>query len=110
MWALFELDAWVGTYNYLFEGEDVESIVEQLLDKNNLYCISNMGRSMGTESDQAELDKISEFLDKYGSGDLTWDDLKNFEFHISTGSHRCIGMASEPDEVERLKEQAHRGK
>lgn len=108
MWALFEMKAWIGTENYLFEGNDVATIVRKLLKENDLYCIASMGRSMGTKSDQPQLSKIERFLKKYDNGNLSWEDLTKFEFKISTGSFRCIGIASEPEEVEKLKQQATR--
>lgn len=106
MWVLFEMTAWIGTEHYLLEGEDCNSIVQQLLRENDLYCIARMGRSMGTKADQRQLNKIDRFLDKYDSGKLTWDDLLKFKFDISTGSLRCLGIKSELEEIEKLKQQA----
>ena len=106
MWVLFAMTGWVGTEHYLLEGEDSDSIVQQLLRENDLYCIARMGRSMGPKADQPQLSKIDKFLKKYDRGELTWNDLSKFNFKLSTGSLRCMGIASEPEEIEKLKQQA----
>ena len=106
MWVLFEMKAWVGTEYYLLEGEDIDVIVHQILRENDLYCIARMGRSMGTKDDQPQLNRIDKFLEKFDQGELTWDDISKFNFKLSTGSFRCLGIASDPKNLEKLKKKA----
>lgn len=106
MFVLFEISSWMGKENYLYEGDDVDTVVEKVLRDNDIRCIARMGRSMGPKSDQPQLDMVDKFLKKYDCGELTWDDLSKFELKISTGGQRCVGIASKPVEVEKLKQLA----
>jgi hypothetical protein len=105
--ALIEMSGWAGTYKKLFEGETVYDIVEQILHENDLECISEMGRSMGTKEDLKEIDKIDEFLRAFYDGELDEEKLKNFSFELSVGSHRCLGLATDEKGIAQLKTQLH---
>src|SRR6056297_2006449 len=100
MYALFETTGWIGK-DYALRAGTCEHIVGKLDYYQCLSCLARQGRSMGTDEDQKELDKINEFLCSYH---YTREEMEEFSFDISTGSFRCLMCAETKEEAQKMKD------
>ena len=73
-----------------FEGEYPEDIMEQLERVQDLDCLVMMGPGFGDD-----VTDLQEFLNKYRSEGLSWDDIKNMNFELSVGSIKCVDLQEE---------------
>lgn len=85
--------------NYMLRIGDVESIRDQLAHINDWMCLVNMGKTMGSKSDQPKLKKLQNFLCTCVDREM----LENFNIKISTGEVGCIMCAETVDELEKMK-------
>ena len=100
MYALFETTGWMGK-DYVLRAGTCKHIVGKLDYYQCLSCLARQGRSMGTDEDQKELDKIDEFLCSYY---YTREEIEDFSFDISTGSFRCLMCAETKEEAQKMKD------
>jgi len=100
--ALFEMDSWLGHQKYIFKGEDASEIFSEFERIQNLSCLVRMGRANEDEEGQQQLDVLENMLEKYCSGELTMQDLKEFDVEISLGDMKCSGIAETDEELETL--------
>ena len=101
--GLFEMDSWLGHQKYIFKGEDASDILSKFERIRDLSCLVRMGRANEGKKGQKQLDKLEKILEKYYSGDLTMDDLKDFDIKISLGAMKCSDIAIGEDEIEVMK-------
>lgn len=88
--------------NHILRVGEPSEIAKLLLYEDSLLCLLGQGRSMGTKTDQKELDKIEALYESYQEDSVTSRMLQTFGFNISTGEHKCIGFAKTKEEVEAL--------
>ena len=67
-----------------YEGDSPEEIIFQLYRDQNLDCLVRMGPMFGEDVSELEA-----FIDKFHSGDLTFEDLKNMNITLSIGTIKC---------------------
>ena len=70
-----------------FEGEYPEDVIDQLERVQDLDCLVRMGPNFGDDTTE-----LQDFLNRYHSGELTWDDIRNMSFELSIGSIKCIDI------------------
>ena len=69
-----------------YEGGSAGEIVRQMYRFQDFDCLVRMGPQFGDDVSELEA-----FLDKFHSGKLTFEDLKNMNIELSVGTIRCIG-------------------
>ena len=72
------------------EGEYPEEVMKQLDRIQDLDCLASMGPNFGDDTRD-----LQNFLDKYHSGSMCWDDIRNMNFELSVGSIKCIDLQEE---------------
>ncbi len=70
-----------------YEGDSPEEIIFQLYGDQDLDCLVRMGPMFG--EDVSELER---FVDKFHSGDLSFDDIKNLDISLSIGTIKCTSI------------------
>jgi len=100
--ALFEMDSWLGHQKYIFKGETASDILAKFEQIQDLSCLVWMGREREGKKGQKQLDKLEAMLEKYESGELTMQDLQDFDVTISIGAMKCSGIAETDEAVEKL--------
>ncbi len=100
--AIFMTDTEHGSRDYFYTGEDANDLITQFNEDQNLTCLPEMGRSMGTRKDKIVLKKLDAFLTNYYRGELTMDDLKDFSVNLSIGYIGVRAIAETEEEVEKL--------
>ena len=100
--AIFFTDTDHGGHDYFYKGEDANDLITQFNEDQNLTCLPEMGRSMGTKKDKIVLKKLDAFLTKYYEGKLTMGDLKDFSVNLSIGYIGVRAIAETDEEVEQL--------
>ena len=70
-----------------FEGEYPEDVMEQFERIQDLDCLVRMGPDFGDD-----VTDLKEFMDKYHSGSLSWDDIRNMNFELSIGTIKCTDL------------------
>ena len=88
----------------IYKGRGLGEIISKFNKVQDLSCLYNMARSMGTDNDAEEAKKLGTLLDKWGRRKLTIDDLKDFEVNLSIGSIRCYDVLEGDDAYDILKE------
>ena len=106
--AIFFTDTEHGGHDYFYKGEDANDLITQFNEDQNLTCLPEMGRSMGTRKDKIVLAKLDNFLMKYYQGELTMDDLKDFSVNLSIGYIGVRALAETEEEVEKLEAKVKR--
>lgn len=104
--ALFEVESWMGTDRYVFQGESAGDLLLQLDKEQNLYCLIDMGRSSEGPKGQKELDKLENIIELYRSGKLTVADLETMNIQISIGSVRCVKVVEGDEAISALRAEA----
>ena len=81
----------VGWLNCECKSDTLNGLVDQLCAKQDLSCLVNMGlyAGMGEKKDIPVLKKLEKFISKYESGELTEDDIRKFNYHLSLGNLVC---------------------
>ncbi len=100
--AIFYTDKKYGGHDYLYTGEDANDLISQFNEDQNLTCLPEMGRLMGTRKDKIVLKKLDAFLTKYYRGELTMDDLKDFSVNLSIGYIGVRAIAETDEDVKKL--------
>lgn len=100
--ALFEMDSWLGHQKYIFKGTCASTILSQFERVQDLSCLVRMGRGSEGKKGQKQLDRLEELLKKHYSGDLTMQDLLDFDVMLSIGAMKCTGIAETDEEIEKL--------
>ena len=106
--AIFFTDTDHGGHDYFYIGEDANDLITQFNEDQNLTCLPEMGRSMGTRKDKIVLKKLDAFLTKYYDGKLTMDDIKDFSVNLSIGYIGVRAIAETDDEVNQLEAKVKR--
>jgi len=101
--AIFCMDTWMGHEEHFFVGENASELLDQFERYQDLACLSGMANSMGTKKDAKEIKKLDELLEKRYSGDLSIDDLRNFNLDISVGKLSVSEVATTPDEIDKIR-------
>jgi len=101
--AIFCMDTWMGHEEHFFEGETASDLLDQFERYQDLECLSRMASSMGTKKDAREIKKLESLLEKRYAGDLSIDDLRNFNLDISIGKLNVSEVAATPDEIEKIR-------
>lgn len=70
-----------------FEGEYPDDVIEQLERIQDLDCLARMGPNFGDDTTE-----LQDFLNRYHSGELTWDDIRNMSFELSIGTIKCTDL------------------
>ena len=70
-----------------FEGEYPEDVIDQLERVQDLDCLVRMGPDFGDD-----VTGLRSFLNRYHSGELTWEDIGNMNFELNIGSIKCIDI------------------
>ena len=68
-----------------FEGKSPKEIISKFNRIQDLDCLVRMGPMYGDDVSELET-----FMDKYHSGNLTFEDLKNMDISLSIGTIKCI--------------------
>ena len=89
--AVFE----IGWMTVNAEGETPDDLVRKIEEAQDLQCLVQMAGAMGTKKDKQEIQKLIAFLDKYGAGELTIEDVKNLDLKLSVGSLKCKSLNEE---------------
>lgn len=101
--ALFEVESWMGTDQYVFEGESACELLKQFERVQDLSCIVEMGREYEGSAGQAAIDKLESILELHYSKKLTVDDLKELNVKISIGGFRCVKVVEGDEAIRALK-------
>ncbi len=102
--AIFFTDTKYRSNEYFYTGVDANDLITQFNEDQNLTCLPEMGRSMGTKKDKVVLEKLDSFLMKYYEGELTMDDLKDFSVNLSIGFIGVRAIALNSEEVKKLEQ------
>ena len=78
-----------GWVNQWFEGETPTEIIKAMEKYQDFGCLIRMGRENEDEAGQKELDKLEAFLKKYHDNELTMDDIKALNIHLSISDIVC---------------------
>lgn len=74
------------------EGDTPEDLVREIENTQDLMCLARMASTMGTKKDKQEIQKLIDFLEKYGSNKLTIDDIRNLDINLSAGGLKCESL------------------
>lgn len=104
--ALFEVKSWMGTDQYVFEGENACELLAQFEKVQDLFCIVEMGREYEGPAGQEAINKLESILDLHYSKKLTVDDLKELNVSISIGCFWCVKVVEGDEAINTLKAEA----
>lgn len=82
----------IGAYTFTFSGPDWASILIQLNKVQNLHGLASQVRVIGTESDDLEVLKLEDFLNKCCCDSVTRADFENLSVNLSIGSLRTLSV------------------
>lgn len=92
----------IGWTNNVYTGETANEIIAKAEQVQDFDCLISMGRSMGSEPEQTEIDKLEKFIELYRNDMLSMEDIKNLNIKLSVGNFRCEGIALSEAEMESL--------
>ena len=102
--SLFEIKSWLGTDQYIFEGESASEMLSQFENVQSLECLVEMGRSHErSKSGKQAIDDLEKMLEKHYSDELEIEDLLKFDIKISLGEMRCITVVEGDDAIAQLR-------
>ncbi len=101
--ALFEIKGWMGVHKYIFEGKDATELIAEFEKIQDLSCLANMGRFEEKKNGQRQIKTLEDFLDKYYDGNLTIDDIKDFNVKLSIGYMKCLEIADNDMAISKMK-------
>lgn len=76
-------------------GDTLEDLIRKVEDAQDLQCLVQMAGMMGTKKDKQEIRKLIDFLEKYGSNELTVEDVQNLDIKLSVGNLKCESLDEE---------------
>ncbi len=85
----------VGWMTVSAEGDTMEELVSEIEREQDLQCLVQMVGTMGTKKDKKEVPKLMDFLDKYYAKQLTAEDVRNLNIHLSVGDLKCVSLSEE---------------
>ena len=102
--ALFEMESWLGTEQYIFEGDTASEMLSRFENVQDLGCLVRMGQheersSAGKRAIQA----LEDLLDKHYSGSLTNKDLLELDVKISIGAIKCVTIVEGNEAIAQLR-------
>ena len=75
-----------------FPGDTATEIMQKVEAFQDFDCLMRMGRSNEGKKGQLELNKLSDFLDKYYDNELTIDDIRQLDVKLSIGDIKCLEL------------------
>ena len=87
----------IGWLTDSFSGDTATEIMQAVEQFQDFDCLMSMGRSNEGKKGQKELDKLSMFLDKYYSGNLTIEDIQQLDVRLSIGCIKCLELVENDD-------------
>ena len=97
--ALFSA-GWIKT---LAHADTLTGLIDRLMQVQDLSCLCMQAQFMGTDEDAETAEKLEEFLEKYHTGRLKVNDVKDLHFEFSIGEIKCLGFAINEEELAALK-------
>ena len=102
--ALFEMESWLGTEQYIFEGDSASEMLSKFEAIQDLGCLVRMGRrEERSATGKQSINDLEALLDKHYSGTLTNNDLLGLDIKISIGSIKCVAILDGDDAADKLK-------
>ena len=104
--ACFSISGWAGPQKYIFYGNNLIELVNQLNDVQDLACLTRMGRQFESDNSDAmkELDRLDEFITRYYNDELDASDIETFDIGLSVGIMKCIEFDGTKGALKRMKE------
>ena len=102
--ALFEIESWLGTEQYIIEGDTASEMLSRFENVQDLECLVRMGQNEERSSAGKKAIKALEYLlDKHYSGSLTYKDLLELDVKISIGAIKCIAIVEGKEAIAQLR-------
>ena len=104
--AIFCMDTWMGHEEHFLDGSTAGELLDQFGKYQDLACLSRMASTMGTAEDAQEIKKLDVLLNKWYTGGLKIDDLKDFKLDISVtmNVYTHISFDDAEEELKRMEE------
>ena len=99
--AIIQIDGSYGIESLFFKGENADSILEQLYEYQDLFCLCRMARTMGTNEDA----KIASDLEDFITSPYEIEDFDDFNFDFSIGCIKCIAWTKGLQNIQLLESQ-----
>lgn len=100
--ALFSMSGWAGRERCICTGDNAVNVLFRFMQKQDLFCLLQMGRAMDSQSAQKDLDKIECLLNAYQEETLEMKDLRTLDVYLQSGSISCDAIAETDEDVEKL--------
>lgn len=92
----------LGWANKWFKGETAIEIMRKVEDYQDFGCLIRMSRMYEDKNGQKEIDKLETFINKYYDDELTIEDIKSLDIHLSIGNFKCHRIAIGEEEVQKI--------
>ncbi len=103
--ACFEISGWTGKQLYLFSGNKLQDVADELMKVQDLNCLLNMGwMSEHNENGFKSLEWLGKFMNRYNTEKLYCDDIVSFNVQLSAGSIKCLEMLKSKNAINVLQE------
>lgn len=102
--ALFEMESWLGTEQYIFEGDTASEMLSRFENVQDLGCLVRMGQHEERSSaGKRAIKALEDLLDKHYSGSLTNKDLLELDVKISIGAIKCVTIVEGNEAIAQLR-------
>ena len=102
--ALFEMESWMGTEEYIFEGASASEMLSKFENVQDLGCLVRMGsREERSAAGKKAIRDLEALLDKHYSGELTDADLLSLDIKISIGAIKCSAIVEGEEAIADLR-------
>ena len=102
--ALFEMESWLGTKKYIFEGGTASEMLSRFEEVQDLGCLVRMGQhEERSVAGKRAIKALEDLLDKHYSGGLTNKDLLELDVRTSIGAIKCITVVEGNEAIAQLR-------
>ena len=102
--ALFEMESWLGTEQYIFEGDTASEMLSRFENVQDLGCLVRMGQHEERSSaGKRAIKALEDLLDKHYSGSLANKDLLELDVKISIGAIKCVTIVEGNEAIAQLR-------